>query len=345
MEIRFAVFITDPSGFSWLSRAFHSVANFLKSNPIARAIVQIAAAVILTATGVGAVIAAAGSAAIATGLSGGNLGQVLRSAAIAGLTALAFNAVGDFTGHQPMFGTAAYAENVAGHALVGCGAAVASGGSCQSGALSGAVGSALSPVTNELFPDARTDFGQRIGGTVIEATAGGLASVAGGGKFANGAVTAAFGYLFNDIALITTRDRYGPSFNLFGYTVDLSIEIGSHSAVLVDNSGEPVLYDPAGRAYLPKTRGSGDAFYSEEANLDSYVKAQEATGIRVSVVKIQTSAATDSEIANRIDGFESAFPCFCARSVSSALTGLGPFKNLGTYNRPGALEGAVKGLQ
>jgi hypothetical protein len=65
------------------------------------------------------------------------------------------------------------------------------------GALSGTVGSALSPLTNYVFPDARTDFGQRIGGTIVEATAGGLASVAGGGKFANGAVTGAFGYLFN----------------------------------------------------------------------------------------------------------------------------------------------------
>ncbi|MDR3564806.1 MAG: hypothetical protein P4N59_25705, partial [Negativicutes bacterium] len=84
-----------------------------------------------------------------------------------------------------------------GHALVGCGSSVASGGSCGSGALSGGVGAALSPITQSMFPNARTDFGQRIGGTIIEATAGGLASVAGGGKFANGAVTGAFGYLFN----------------------------------------------------------------------------------------------------------------------------------------------------
>jgi hypothetical protein len=58
----------------------------------------------------------------------------------------------------------------------------------------------LSPVTNELFPNARTDLGQRIGGAIIEATAGGVASVAGGGKFANGAITGAFGYLFNFLA-------------------------------------------------------------------------------------------------------------------------------------------------
>src|SRR6267154_3002364 len=93
---------------------------------------------------------------------------------------------------SPQFDPAAYAENVAGHALVGCASSAASGGSCESGALSGAVGSALSPITNNLFPNARTNLGQRIGGTIMEATAGGLASVAGGGKFANGAVTGSF---------------------------------------------------------------------------------------------------------------------------------------------------------
>jgi hypothetical protein len=35
---------------------------------------------------------------------------------------------------------------------------------------------------------------------VIGSTLGGLASIAGGGKFANGAMTGAFGYLFNEIA-------------------------------------------------------------------------------------------------------------------------------------------------
>jgi hypothetical protein len=37
-----------------------------------------------------------------------------------------------------------------------------------------------------------------IGGSIASGTLGGLGSVAGGGKFANGAITAAFGYLFNE---------------------------------------------------------------------------------------------------------------------------------------------------
>ena len=81
--------------------------------------------------------------------------------------------------------------NVGGHALVGCGASVASGGSCQSGALAGAVGSAAGPALTDL------NFGARL---VATSVLGGVASVAGGGKFANGAVTGAFGYLFNAAA-------------------------------------------------------------------------------------------------------------------------------------------------
>jgi len=88
---------TDPTGHSWLSSFFRSVGNFFKSilqNPIVRAIVQIALNVVLNVVlpGAGFAIAAA-SAAIVTGLSGGNLGQMLRAGALAGATFFAFNAI------------------------------------------------------------------------------------------------------------------------------------------------------------------------------------------------------------------------------------------------------------
>jgi hypothetical protein len=101
------------------------------------------------------------------------------------------------------FNPAAYAENVAGSALVGCASAAASGGSCGSGAAAAAVSAGFAPVTGSLFPNASGDLGQRIGGTIVQATAGGLASVAGGGKFSNGAATSAFQYL---VALGPMRD-------------------------------------------------------------------------------------------------------------------------------------------
>jgi hypothetical protein len=77
---------------------------------------------------------------------------------------------------------------MAGHALVGCVSAVASRGKCGAGALSGAAGSFAGPFLVGL------DFAGKL---VARSVIGGLASVAGGGKFENGAVTAAFGYHFS----------------------------------------------------------------------------------------------------------------------------------------------------
>jgi hypothetical protein len=189
---------TDPNGFSWLSSFFHSVTHFFATNSIARAILQIGLNIVLTAVGLPLVAAAFVSSAVTTGLSGGNLGQSLRAGAIAAATVFALSGVNTFAPAQAFganFNPVAYAENVAGSALVGCASSAASGGSCGSGAAAGALSAGLAPLTNSLFQNARYDVGERIGGTIIQATAGGLASVAGGGKFENGAVTGAFQYL------------------------------------------------------------------------------------------------------------------------------------------------------
>lgn len=206
---------TDPNGFSWLSSFFRSVTNFFRTNPIARAILQIGATILLNAVlpGLGvlaagsmglAVASAAGGAMIATGLSGGNLAQTLKAGLIAGVTAAAFFGVGELTnqfaganplpdgGHgTPTFMSDAYGINVAGHAAVGCASSVASGGECKSGALAAAFGAAAAPAMVGMSGAGRL---------VASAVVGGLGSVAGGGKFANGAVTGAFGYLFNQVA-------------------------------------------------------------------------------------------------------------------------------------------------
>ena len=196
---------TDPSGHCFLGCFWQHLGN------VVRAIVQIGITVALTAIlGPGGVfalsaatagaIAAFAGAAIVTGLSGGNLGQALRAGLVAGATAFAFFEVGDLT-YGPAhaspafdssnFNAANYAENVAGHALVGCASSAASGGSCGSGALSGAVTAGAGPLIN----------GQSFGVALAEnAVLGGVASVAGGGKFANGAITGAFGYMFNSQA-------------------------------------------------------------------------------------------------------------------------------------------------
>lgn len=192
--------LTDPTGHffkaigNFFNRVFHGIKTFLQRNPIVRAIVQVAATAIASITcGPCAIAVAAASAAVVTGLSGGNLGQMLRAGAIAGATAFAFYGVGEITGHTPSFGTPAHAANIAGHAGVGCVSAAASGGNCGEGALSGAVGAAAGPLV------AQIDGGNVFAGAALRGAVGGLAAVAGGGKFENGAVTAAFGYLFNEM--------------------------------------------------------------------------------------------------------------------------------------------------
>ena len=228
---------TDPNGFSWLSSFFHSVSHaisgavhavthFFQTNAIARSILQIGATIVLSTilgpggvlasiglTGAGvAAVAGAGGAMIAAGLSGGNLSQVLKAGVIAGATALAFYGVGELTTHgmpsfdSPNFNPSVYAQNVAGHA----------GG--------------WLPIVGSFWRRMRLGRAGRCGrrrrGTihgrhewrlrlVASAVLGGIGSVAGGGKFANGAITGAFGYLFNELGANAIRKLYGLRNSIF----------------------------------------------------------------------------------------------------------------------------------
>jgi RHS repeat-associated protein len=202
---------TDPTGYcavcgvvdsagTFLRHSFGWIKRTLLRNPIIGSLYVIASA---TACGpLGPVCAAVATAEVA-GITTGDFGLALRAGAIAGATALAFYGVGEITsgmpGAIPIDGThgtfipfsEGHIANIVGHALLGCGSAVASGGKCGPGALAGGITSAAGPFLQDLQFQARV---------VIGSTLGGVASVAGGGKFSNGAVTGAFGYLFNEIA-------------------------------------------------------------------------------------------------------------------------------------------------
>jgi hypothetical protein len=184
---------TDPSGYCFLGcfwkPIFKAVGNFFKQSW--KSLVQIAAVALIC--GPGAPVCAGLVTTFVTGVTSGDLGLALKSGLIASVTAAAFQGVGDLTKHGNLdFLSETHVANIAGHAAVGCGSAVASGGNCGAGALSGAAGSFAGPLMTGLNPT-----GKLIATSVV----GGVASVAGGGKFANGAVTAAFGYLFNEVAL------------------------------------------------------------------------------------------------------------------------------------------------
>ena len=172
---------TDPSGY-FLKKLF--------KNKALRAVVAIAALVfapeIYAAAGSWGA-ATFGSAAIGQGIVGGALiGYVssgtLQGTLTGGLSGAMFGAIGDL-------GLAGF-EKVLAHAAGGCVMGAISGGDCASGALAAGAGAALGPVF--------ADFG-RVGEGIARAVVGGTFSVLGGGKFANGALTAAYAYMFNDL--------------------------------------------------------------------------------------------------------------------------------------------------
>jgi len=85
-------------------------------------------------------------------------------------------------------GTANFYANVAGHMAIGCAVAAANHGGCGASAVAAGFSAAAGPslVTAGI-----------VQGTITSSVIGGIGSVIGGGKFESGAVTAAFGYLFN----------------------------------------------------------------------------------------------------------------------------------------------------
>jgi len=143
-------------------------------------------------------------AAYVAGVETGSVGQAFKAGAIAYGEQLAFAAVGGVTdgdfgdtglnlaGETPAqyLGTTNGVLNVLGHAAVGCAAAAAGGGSCGGGAAGAALGDISGLAT---FKQGFTVA------LLASTTAGGVGSILGGGKFENGAITGAFGYLFNEL--------------------------------------------------------------------------------------------------------------------------------------------------
>jgi RHS repeat-associated protein len=179
---------TDPSGYflKWLERKLRKEWD---RSPLFRQIVGLAVSAWLGPGG-GAnwafgVTDKIGTAAVSGFFGGavatGNLEGALTSA----LTAAAFSYVG--AGTEGMTG----GTKIAAHAVTGCFVGEATGGTCGTGALSAAAGKAARIAPWGSGPEIK--FVQAV-------TAGGVASVLGGGKFGNGAWTAGFGYLFNCLA-------------------------------------------------------------------------------------------------------------------------------------------------
>lgn len=106
------------------------------------------------------------------------------------------------------------------HALVGCASAAADGGECAAGGAGAAAAKGITLGASGL--GIKSAEGQY----VVAAVAGGTASQLAGGRFANGALTAAFGYLFN---YCEHNDCWG-SMGIQGSTETTGYVIGGMSA-------------------------------------------------------------------------------------------------------------------
>jgi RHS repeat-associated protein len=137
--------------------------------------------------------AAAGATGYYTYLTTGCESCSVKAFGLSIATSYAFQGAGD-VGEA----SGSYVTHYAAHAAVGCVSSVAGGGQCGAGALSAVAGLA----------------GEQIGGAIGAGTAGrfatsvvagGIASRLAGGSFMDGAQTAAYGYLFNELLHVGNR--------------------------------------------------------------------------------------------------------------------------------------------
>jgi hypothetical protein len=123
----------------------------------------------------------------------------------AGLKAGAFAAAFAFVGAN--IPGAMSPERIIAHAVLGCVQQASSGGQCGPGAAAAAFGKIATGLTQDWGEAAQFAVTTVVGGTV---------SVIGGGKFANGAGQAGFGYLFNQMGGRGNRGQ-GPKQPGWGY--------------------------------------------------------------------------------------------------------------------------------
>jgi len=182
----------DPSGFSWLTKQFHKLGNWLGEDWCKVVVIVVYAVVWVYA---GPQAAAASSAGLSTALNGGSQSDVGKAGAIAYAASWATTGVGEYASatanaYGGATGAAAGgAIQVVGTAVINGAANAAMGGKFEDGFISGAVSSAM-------FVGAGYVGADRVVGEIgVHAIVGGTMAEMGGGKFANGAAWAAFEYL------------------------------------------------------------------------------------------------------------------------------------------------------
>src|ERR1051326_1297639 len=198
---------TDPTGYcpiclgTFFSRIGAGIRKFLERNPLVGQALVIAAVAVCSAAQGGPICAGIASTLtsfVVTGITTGRLDMAIQAAAITAITAGMSYGIGMTAAAMPgLDGLPSFLQparlfQAGASALVGCASSAISGGKCGAGASAAGV----TAFFGQFLPT-----GNNVLALVANSTLGGLASVAGGGKFANGAVLGAFAYLFGPQAL------------------------------------------------------------------------------------------------------------------------------------------------
>jgi hypothetical protein len=135
---------------------------------------------------------------------GASSNDAFRSAASSGVSVYGATLIGAGP-YGVKAGQPASVQAIALHAGLSCASAIIGGSDCKSAAITGGFTKAISPYI-DLYAGSDT-LGQRVAGGLVASVVGGTVSELSGGKFANGAVTAAFGYLYytNDIKCLNMQ--------------------------------------------------------------------------------------------------------------------------------------------
>ena len=173
---------TDPSGYSVFSKLF--------KNKYVRVLAGLAIGLTTQQWYLSnSLIGGAFGAGIAGGFVGGLVSSSgnFKAAVKGGITGGLFGLAGTVGGVGDV--AARSTERYLAHALAGCVSGALGGADCGQSAMSAVAGKYVSNMTPADWGGAK--------GFVAATVAGGTASVTTGGKFANGAITGAYGYLYN----------------------------------------------------------------------------------------------------------------------------------------------------
>ena len=323
---------TDPTGFSWWTKwrktvfaiAAAVVAPYL-AEVIMVAYAEAAGSTLfvelgpgLSVTGLntaGSAVAAAAGGFAAGGISGGNLQSAVQGALFASLNF----GIGEVTGHGALaFGSSEYAANAGMHAVVGCAQQAAAGGSCRAGALSAGFSALAGPM-----PGAN-GLAQRV---II----GAIASRIAGDKAQNGALTAAFDYLFNECV----RDACKRFLRERGFE-PVSSESGGVQT-MVDYSDRPAVPRPT--TMSPREVWSGTINEEDWFNVDVSPLAQ-----RVTQMPIELKFGIGTEFGARLYQYEEGLGIYQQYFVGGQLISerqVGAIWGLGYVWRTNPADGPI----